>query len=31
LSEGKVKIVDESTGRVMPDRSWEHGLHIDRS
>ena len=27
LSEGKVQIVDESTGRVMPDRSWEHGLH----
>jgi len=25
--EGKVQIVDESTGRVMPDRSWEHGLH----
>jgi len=23
----KVQIVDESTGRVMPDRSWEHGLH----
>jgi preprotein translocase subunit SecA len=27
VSEGKVQIVDESTGRVMPDRSWEHGLH----
>lgn len=27
VSEGKVKIVDESTGRVMPDRSWERGLH----
>ncbi len=27
LSEGKVQIVDESTGRVMPDRSWEQGLH----
>ena len=27
LAEGKVQIVDESTGRVMPDRSWEHGLH----
>ncbi len=26
-AEGKVQIVDESTGRVMPDRSWEHGLH----
>jgi len=25
--EGKVHIVDESTGRTMPDRSWEHGLH----
>jgi preprotein translocase subunit SecA len=25
--DGKVQIVDESTGRVMPDRSWEHGLH----
>jgi preprotein translocase subunit SecA len=22
-----VQIVDEYTGRVMPDRSWEHGLH----
>ena len=27
LIEGKVVIVDESTGRVMPDRSWEQGLH----
>ncbi|HUJ86766.1 MAG TPA: preprotein translocase subunit SecA [Burkholderiales bacterium] len=27
VSDGKVQIVDESTGRVMPDRSWEHGLH----
>lgn len=27
LSESKVVIVDESTGRVMPDRSWEQGLH----
>jgi preprotein translocase subunit SecA len=25
--EDKVQIVDESTGRVMPDRSWERGLH----
>ncbi len=25
--DGKVQIVDESTGRVMPDRSWERGLH----
>lgn len=24
---GKVQIVDEFTGRVMPDRSWEKGLH----
>jgi preprotein translocase subunit SecA len=23
----KIQIVDESTGRVMPDRSWERGLH----
>ncbi|WP_162918710.1 DEAD/DEAH box helicase [Taklimakanibacter deserti] len=27
VSEGKIQIVDEYTGRVMPDRSWEHGLH----
>ena len=27
LAEDKVQIVDESTGRVMPDRSWEQGLH----
>jgi preprotein translocase subunit SecA len=27
IAEGKVQIVDESTGRVMPDRSWERGLH----
>lgn len=25
--EGKVQIVDESTGRIMADRSWEGGLH----
>lgn len=25
--DGKVQIVDENTGRVMPDRSWERGLH----
>lgn len=25
--EGKVQIVDESTGRIMPDRAWERGLH----
>jgi preprotein translocase subunit SecA len=24
---GKVQIVDEFTGRVMPDRSWELGMH----
>jgi preprotein translocase subunit SecA len=27
IAEGKVQIVDESTGRVMPDRAWERGLH----
>jgi len=27
LAEGKIQIVDESTGRVMPDRTWERGLH----
>ncbi len=27
VADGKVHIVDESTGRVMPDRSWEAGLH----
>jgi preprotein translocase subunit SecA len=27
VNAGKVQIVDESTGRVMPDRSWERGLH----
>lgn len=27
VTEGKVVIVDEATGRVMPDRSWEAGLH----
>jgi len=27
VQENKVQIVDEYTGRVMPDRSWEHGLH----
>jgi preprotein translocase subunit SecA len=25
--DGKVQIVDEYTGRTMPDRSWEKGLH----
>lgn len=27
VSENKVQIVDEFTGRVMPDRTWERGLH----
>jgi preprotein translocase subunit SecA len=27
VSDSKVQIVDEYTGRVMPDRSWEHGMH----
>ena len=27
LGGGKVQIVDENTGRVMPDRTWEGGLH----
>ncbi len=27
VAEDKVQIVDESTGRVMADRSWEGGLH----
>lgn len=27
VADGKVVIVDEATGRVMPDRSWEAGLH----
>lgn len=27
VRDDKVEIVDEYTGRVMPDRSWEHGLH----
>ncbi len=27
VSQGQIQIVDEYTGRVMPDRSWEHGLH----
>lgn len=27
VAEGKVHIVDESTGRVMTDRTWEQGLH----
>lgn len=27
VTEGKIQIIDEYTGRVMPDRSWERGLH----
>lgn len=27
IEEGKVVIIDESTGRPMPDRSWKLGLH----
>jgi preprotein translocase subunit SecA len=27
ISEDKIQIVDEFTGRVMPDRTWERGLH----
>ncbi len=27
VRDGKVQIIDEYTGRVMPDRSWEQGLH----
>lgn len=27
IQEGKVRIIDESTGRIMADRSWEQGLH----
>ena len=27
VADDKVQIVDEYTGRVMPDRSWENGLH----
>ena len=27
VDDGKVKIIDENTGRVMADRSWERGLH----
>lgn len=27
VRDGKVQIIDEYTGRAMPDRSWEHGLH----
>ena len=27
VADGKVVIVDEFTGRLLPDRSWEQGLH----
>lgn len=27
VQDGKVQIIDEYTGRLMPDRSWEHGIH----
>ena len=27
VKDGKVQIVDEYTGRLMPDRSWERGIH----
>ncbi|MBT5292133.1 MAG: prepilin peptidase, partial [Cellvibrionales bacterium] len=27
LRENKVQIIDQHTGRVMPDRTWEKGLH----
>jgi len=27
IVDGKVQIIDESTGRVMPDRQWSDGLH----
>lgn len=27
IAENKIQIVDEFTGRVMPDRTWERGLH----
>jgi preprotein translocase subunit SecA len=27
VRDGRVQIVDEFTGRLMPDRSWERGLH----
>ena len=27
LRDGKIQIIDEFTGRVMEDRSWEQGLH----
>ena len=27
VDDGKINIIDENTGRTMPDRSWEAGLH----
>jgi preprotein translocase subunit SecA len=27
VQDGRVQIIDEYTGRLMPDRSWEHALH----
>jgi preprotein translocase subunit SecA len=27
VADGKIQIVDENTGRILADRSWEHGLH----
>jgi preprotein translocase subunit SecA len=27
VRDAKVQIIDENTGRLMPDRSWEQGLH----
>jgi preprotein translocase subunit SecA len=27
VRDGKVVIIDENTGRLMPDRTWERGLH----
>ena len=27
VRDGEIQIIDENTGRVMPDRSWELGLH----
>lgn len=27
VRDGKIQIIDEYTGRVMPDRSWNEGLH----
>ncbi|HTO49756.1 MAG TPA: prepilin peptidase, partial [Burkholderiales bacterium] len=27
VHDDKVQIIDESTGRILPDRSWEQGLH----